>query len=175
MADTARSLSDLQALLADNATGDISPQDLRDFLVTSLGVYGGIYVSDGAAAQGSIDTSYTKITGFAGDAASSDTTPDHTADTITIGVTGIYFVMANLSFSGTASVTFSVALYSQGVEQDIHFARTISTGGDVGAAGLSGLISLTAADVLDLRIKASSGSGRSITLVQGNFSVRMVG
>ena len=34
MVDTARTLAALQALLADNVAGDISPQDLRDFLVS---------------------------------------------------------------------------------------------------------------------------------------------
>ena len=34
MADTSRSKSDVLALLADNTTGDISPQDLRDALVS---------------------------------------------------------------------------------------------------------------------------------------------
>ena len=33
MADTARTLAALQALLADNTSGDISPQDVRDMLV----------------------------------------------------------------------------------------------------------------------------------------------
>ena len=36
MVDTIRSLSALQALLADNTSGDISPQDVRDFLVSAL-------------------------------------------------------------------------------------------------------------------------------------------
>lgn len=34
MTDTVRTLAALQALLADNSTGDISPQDLRDALVS---------------------------------------------------------------------------------------------------------------------------------------------
>lgn len=35
MVDTVRTLAALQALFADNASGDISPQDLRDFLVSA--------------------------------------------------------------------------------------------------------------------------------------------
>lgn len=35
MADTMRSLAALQAILPDNSSGDISPQDLRDFLVSA--------------------------------------------------------------------------------------------------------------------------------------------
>lgn len=36
MVDTARTLSELQTIFADNTTGDISAQDQRDFLVTAL-------------------------------------------------------------------------------------------------------------------------------------------
>lgn len=35
MVDTVRTRAALQTLLADNTTGDISPQDLRDFLVSA--------------------------------------------------------------------------------------------------------------------------------------------
>lgn len=38
MTDTIRSISDLQTLLADNIVQAISPQDLRDMLVSILGV-----------------------------------------------------------------------------------------------------------------------------------------
>jgi len=37
MADTIRTLSALQTLLADNTSQGISPQDLRDFLITAVG------------------------------------------------------------------------------------------------------------------------------------------
>ena len=36
MADTIRLIAALQSIFADNATGDISPQDLRDFLVSVM-------------------------------------------------------------------------------------------------------------------------------------------
>jgi len=36
MPDTQRTLAALQALLADNSTGQISPQDLRDFLLSAF-------------------------------------------------------------------------------------------------------------------------------------------
>lgn len=35
MVDTIRTMAALQALLADNTSGDISPQDVRDFLVST--------------------------------------------------------------------------------------------------------------------------------------------
>lgn len=39
MADTVRTLTALQALLPDNTDGDISAQDVRDFLVSAFGPY----------------------------------------------------------------------------------------------------------------------------------------
>lgn len=36
MVDTVRTVAELQALLADNTSGAISPQDLRDFLVSAI-------------------------------------------------------------------------------------------------------------------------------------------
>lgn len=43
MVDTVRTVSALQALLADNATGDISPQELRDMLVSDNNAYQKLY------------------------------------------------------------------------------------------------------------------------------------
>lgn len=39
MADTIRTIASLQSLLADNTTGEISPQDLRDMLVSLSNIY----------------------------------------------------------------------------------------------------------------------------------------
>jgi hypothetical protein len=42
MADTARTLAELQVLLADNTIGAISPQDIRDMLVSLVSIHGEI-------------------------------------------------------------------------------------------------------------------------------------
>lgn len=49
MADTSRSKSTLATLFADNTAGDISPQDLRDFLESMHRPMGSLYVSTPAA------------------------------------------------------------------------------------------------------------------------------
>lgn len=53
MADTVRTLSALQAILADNTSGNISPQDLRDMLVSTKGGHG--YYPDNATIATPID------------------------------------------------------------------------------------------------------------------------
>ena len=45
MVDTARSLAALQVLLADNVSGDISPQDVRDLLVSVVPAQGGLAIT----------------------------------------------------------------------------------------------------------------------------------
>lgn len=65
MTDTVRSLSALQTLLADNTTGDISPQDLRDFLVTayySWGRYEDLAYGQAYTLSASPSTSYPDYT-----------------------------------------------------------------------------------------------------------------
>jgi hypothetical protein len=57
MADTKRTLSQLVALLPDNISGDISPQDLRDFLVSAAIQGPGVYDDMLGDIRGSIATS----------------------------------------------------------------------------------------------------------------------
>ena len=53
MTDTVRALSALQTLLADNTSGDISPQDMRDAVVSGNGhLYGRVITSTSAALTG---------------------------------------------------------------------------------------------------------------------------
>lgn len=50
MADTARTIAELLAFFADNATGDVSEQDCRDLIVTFSNSFGGLYMEGNAAA-----------------------------------------------------------------------------------------------------------------------------
>ena len=49
MANTQRTLSQVLALLADNATGDISAQDMRDAVLSLASDHAGMYISTSAA------------------------------------------------------------------------------------------------------------------------------
>lgn len=55
MVDTIRTLTDMLALLADNITGDIAPQDVRDLFISSVNQYGQIWEHMNAA-ETDIDT-----------------------------------------------------------------------------------------------------------------------
>jgi hypothetical protein len=171
MADTIRTLAALLALLADNTTGDISPQDIRDMLVTVHGVYGGVYVADGSTAQTGIDTTPTKMTGWATNTDSAGTTPDQANNQITVGTDGVYLVWASVGFSGSVNTTFLGHLRVNDVESYAGFHRKLSAGGDVGSASFVSLNSLNADDVLSIYVESDAGGGASMTPVDAQFIV----
>jgi hypothetical protein len=172
MADTPRSLSDLQTILADNVTGEISPQDLRDFLVTVLGNQGGIYCAAGAVAQGSISTTPAKVTGFNTNAAAHGVTPDHTDDSIQVNTDGDYQVFFQCSFSGSANETFTFHARVNGVEKWPACVRKLGAGGDVGSCAFTGVLDgLSAGDKVTVYVEASAG-GKSITPVEMQLIVK---
>lgn len=174
MADTPRSLSALQALLADNTSGDISPQDIRDFLVSSLGVYGSIYCVDAVTQQDNPDTG-ALLTCFTNNGNANGTTPDHTNDNITIDVAGNYDIYFQASFSGTSGSEFQFKLRKGGVEQNYGCTRTLGTGGDSGSASfLAPAVSLIVNDIVTIWVEAD-GATDDLTVKDAQFSVKMVG
>lgn len=174
MADTARTLAALVALLADNTAGDISAQDLRDFLLSTLSGFGHISVLGGVTNQGSLTTNPVKLTGFNADGPSSDdVTPAHGSDQITASIAGKYKINAQLSFSGTASKTFLIRAYVNGVITTIGCQRKLGTGGDVGSCSFHGFLALTAGQVVTLYISSSDG-GTDLLLVDGQLSLKRV-
>jgi len=175
MADTSRTLAALQALLPDNTSGDVSPQDLRDFLLSVLSGYGTIYVQGASTAQGSITTTPgAKMTGFGGNGeSSSDISADHTDDSLTVSVAGKYMVNCQLSFSGTASKTFHFKAHVDGAASLLGCSRKLGTGGDVGSCSFSGILDLAAAEVVTVYVYSSDG-GTSMTLVDGQLTLTRV-
>jgi len=177
MADTIRTKAALVALLADNTSGDISPQDVRDFLVSVMGVFGSIYVKDGSTAQGSLGTTQTKMTGFAADGPSDGTTPAHGSDQITIDNDGTYEISFDNSFSGTANAEFKFHLRVDGVEAASGAcSRKIGAGGDVGNCGFRTQLALTATDVVTVYIETDNAlDGDSMTPEFAHLTVKRIG
>lgn len=170
MADTVRSRAAILALLADNTTGDISPQDIRDMFITAHGVYGEIRVEAGVTAQSSIDTTPAKVTGWNTNGLSSGTTPDHATDNdISVLSDGIYHVSWSLSCdSPTASTTFEFEIFKNGAAQGHVSKITTNVTPDNFCISGGGLISCSANDNLQLYVSANAGS-KAITPTEGVF------
>lgn len=174
MADTKRSVSDLQTLLADNAAGDISANDMRDVLVSCLGINGGIGIPTVSATSQAISgTTWTKVTMFVAEQ-SNGATGDHANDKITVDVSGNYMVTANFSMkSSINNVTFTFAVYKNGAITGLLSQRKVGTGADVGSASFGGMVSCSATDDLELYVYADLGT--NLTLTVGQLTATMIG
>jgi hypothetical protein len=171
MADIPRSTVVLQGLLPDNTTGQISPQDIRDFLVSALGGHGAIYAASAAGAQGTTTTPAKLTFADTDETAPKQTTPDHTDDSITIDVAGKWEVSACVSFSGSSSATFVVEARLDAIATGHKFIRKLGTGGDVGSASLCGQITVTAGQKVTLYVNNLAGS-KSITVEAGSLCAK---
>lgn len=63
MADTPRTYAQLQAILPDNASGQLSPQDLRDFLASVRLPFACYYISVPTATTIAVPSTYYKVSG----------------------------------------------------------------------------------------------------------------
>jgi hypothetical protein len=176
MADTQRSVSDILTVLADNNSGQISPQDLRDGFVTWRLGYAQLYMAEGAEATVTIASTaaYYEVTG----------------GTWTLTAGGLYFDESagngRLTYTGDADVLvyaacmFSVNAASNNVvthwmlglngvqqeESEVH--RYISTGADVGAAAVHGLFQLSTGHYLSMFARNAT-SATNLQMGPGTF------
>jgi hypothetical protein len=128
--------------------------------------------------QGSITATPVLLTAWNTDGlSSSDMTPSASTGKITTTTAGIYEIDLSISFSGTLSKTFVFEIYQDDVSASptptatgFKMVRKLGTGGDVGSASLTGLISLAANDSIMIYISSSDG-GTGITVHQSQLLV----
>jgi len=164
---TIRTYAALTALFADNITGDISPQDLRDFL-DSQRVYGSIVFEGNAVTQTLASGVPEILTEWTGDGLSNGSTPAYASDQITIDNAGIYQVNFQASFQGLTTKIQEFELRVDGVVTGVKCLRYTSAS-DVGSCSFSCQISLAAAEVLSVWVEAD-GAG-AITVEEAQLSV----
>lgn len=141
--------------------------------------YGEIYVNDGSTAQSiPTGTTYTKLTGFAanGEFDNVAVTADYANDKIIIKKSGKYLINGSCSFtSGTNSVVFRAALFSGGTEKgNVHWARKVGTGSDVGSASFCGIVDVDVSGGnvdLDMRIRHDQAGNINFTPMYMNVTV----
>lgn len=166
MADTQRDTASILALLADNTGGDISPQDLRDAIVSILGGYGGL-TADGSAAQLTGIFTATLVTGFTHAMATDGTvvTASVGDDDVTMSVAAKYEVHASLSFTGSASATYTILVYLNGVATAIKAQGAMDSSGGALCLACSGVLDIPAGQAIDLRITSTLAD--SVALLRG--------
>lgn len=177
MADTPRALSAILALLADNVIGDISPQDLRDAIVSMLGEYAEIYLHDGSTAQTGVTTTPTKMTGFATNGADEgNLVADAANDQIDVSESMDVLVLFQCSFSGGANTTWQFHARISGVEQVASACeRKLGAGGDVGSCSFICLCAgLVDTDTIEVFVESDQGGGASFTPTMAQLAVRRI-
>lgn len=185
MSDTARTKAEILALLADNSTGAISAQDLRDFVETILGCYSGLYICEGSDSQNVTSSGKTTIDQWVSAQAVSDAFDTTDGDQLlTIPVTGVYDVSFSCTYN-TDSVyaeVFRVRVTQNGsalpglCDRRIHYPASLSSPDVVHPSTGRRLVSLTAGDELELEVEAGAlGSTRTFAIKHASLVARLVG
>ena len=155
MADTKRSKSDLATLLADNTSGAISPQDVRDFLESMDLSFASMYFSSSAETTIAVAGTYVLAAGTTTSIKLSNfTMPQDNRLTYT-GAADVYAeISASISMtcaSNSKIVGMKIAKNGTVIDStEIH--RKISTGADIGAAYVQGDVQLATNDYIELFI-----------------------
>lgn len=173
MADTIRTLADLDGIFADTGAVSIDPQAVRD-LIVSLLVYGEI--GSGAKAAITVGTAYQvmdlTLAGVVGRGLNIDTA-NHRISGIPCDMK--CEVTAEVSFTGANNTTFDFGVHVNGVlAARLADSCRIVASGQIGAVKFSSAVQLAAGDALDLRVKAGA-AGSSFTLARGGLRVRRIG
>lgn len=172
MADTQRATNALLNLLADNTSGAISEQDLRDALVSVLGGYGSVYVADGVTSQ-AVTAAAAKLEAFAADGPASGVTPAHADDSLTPLVTADYWVEFGADVSADVGGEFTFELRLNGAAAGgLKSTVELEAAGETRHAGFAGPISLTANDVVTVYV---SGAVGNLTVRHGRLALKRIG
>jgi len=167
--------TDIVPLVDDPAGSPVTKQATVRALVDA-GRAGAILTdAEGSTSNISVGSSYVLITTWDASASVGDVTPDHTTNNdVTVATAGYYAMDFTISYSGTASKTFTCTLHVNGSPNTAaSFARKLGTGGDVGAGGFCALVSLAASDVLTVYVKSDT-AGNTFTVHSGQFRVNSV-
>jgi hypothetical protein len=177
MADIVRTKAGVAAIFPDGTSGDISAQDLRDFVVSVLGVYAGLYVTGGTTSD-TVGISYSTVNWVDGGNAEEDTCDgDYANDRIEVGgmCDGVYKVTGSFCISGTASTTFTVQAAVNGTNDDsLSGIITLDASGNVAHVGFSGNVTLADGDYVTVRVVAD-GMGKTFLLEEGQLHIHRIG
>ena len=178
-------------LIHDDSEGDlkVSANDTTNYtqfeadgdliFVGTAGLpYGDLYVHGNTTGQTISTATLTQVTTFDTAGESNLTTPNHTTDDITISKAGRYLITMSSSFSGDPNVTWLGGVYkNNGATQlsNLQTKRKLGAGGDVGSVSISGIVSLSANDTIEVWFQHAEGVDKSITVAELTLSVVMVG
>jgi len=162
----------LTTAFADNTSGAITPSDLRDFLDTCLGGYGGIKIENNSTGQVLVATTPEILTEWTANGIADGFTPDFANDKITVLNAGDYSVDFHASIDGITGATFHFHLYKNG--SDIGPACKIKTANtDSQSSSFGDQLTLAANDVLTIWIESDANG--TIVTNHANLKIKRIG
>ncbi len=184
MAQTERTYAEILALLADNVTGDISPQDHRDVVASMLGGYAGLIQSVaggtdpivGVGSTPELIKVYDAITGESIDENIAGAVATLASGVVKPGVDGFYAIDFFASFDLSANnKTVTIRAFKNGAATDLDFAVFVSNGSDIGGMCISHKsFPLVAGDAIDFRVSVTPGTS-DVTFTSCGLSLKRTG
>lgn len=183
MTQTERTVAAVQALLADNASEDISPEDLRDAIATVIGGYASLLLTINNAPQTKVGvaqtpvviTEYDLVGSQSIDANAGGHQANATTGELTVGETGLYFVSFFASFS--LSQNNKVVHFHPFIDGQVGLVeveRFVGTGSDIGVVAMNAVVPYAAGAVVDMRVFIDAGVA-DVTFQALGFSTFRVG
>ena len=172
MADTQRTSAAILAILADNATGDISAQDMRDTFVTTSPDHAELYVSTAAATTVSVKDTWYPISGTWTLSAGAKNFTESVNGQLLFGgdATRHFLISSAVSMSGGNGDTLEFGIGIDGTIWTPSIIRRKLGSVDVGAAAVSALVSLAAGSYVVLMGRNTSNT-TNFTVNLSNLSV----
>ena len=149
------------------------------YVLIQDGIYGIMSVQGGSTSQDDIGTTPEILTAWNTDGISNGVTVSSANDYITADVAGTYEVHANISFSGTASslVTLEIYIYDDSgtswSASGFALERKIGSTGDVGNAGVSGMVALDTSDRVAIYI-TTDGATDDVTVTEAQLQIKRI-
>lgn len=178
MPDTQRSQAALLALLADNSKGDITPQVMRDLLVTALGVYGGLYTCDAVSTQSVSSAAKVTINQFENAEPANGVTAEPANNRLVLTLDGIYEVFLHVTYESTAptAVVYKIRALLDGVGIPGACARVSHHSQlDVYSIAVMRHVTATANQVVQAEVESLDPSTYTFDVKHAMISARLVG
>lgn len=170
MAETQRTLADLISRLADNATGDVSPEDVRDIVETIRPRFGGLFITSaaptlpsgvGVMTKASGTTTATNLHGFTMPAS------NRLQYNGTVAVHGHIALSVSMLSPSANNQYVRIGIAKNGVvEASSILERKIANAADVGATALHTDVVMNPGDYLEIFL-ANDTSTNTIQLAYG--------
>lgn len=176
MAQTPRSIDDLETLLADNEAGAISAQDVRDLMESALGCYGQLKTDGGSTAE-SLSATPAEIDTWLTSGPCRNTTPDITSPVgeLQLDADGIWALHFDASFLVTgATDRFDFELRADDVAIAGAQAQVTGTLGERVAVSMTALYSATSGVGISV-YAAAIGAAGDITIEHARLTAFRVG